>query len=66
MTSRERERAVKAEGAARRAAANAQGRIYIAYGITHGLSGYQRNKCQCQTCVGANTESMRQYRARRR
>jgi len=55
-------RARRAQARAMRDAVRAEGREYVAAGITHGLYGYQTHKCRCLICKVANAESSAKYR----
>ena len=52
-------RAMRARGRARREAAAAEGRLYVAAGIRHGLYAYQTHGCRCLLCRLANAAKHR-------
>lgn len=58
------QRDYRARARARRDAAEADGKRYVAQGIRHGLSGYQVHACRCLACRSANAASTAEYRAR--
>lgn len=47
---------------ARRDAARAEGREYVAAVVKHGLYAYQNHSCRCLTCKLANAQSSAKYR----
>lgn len=58
----ERTRMYRQAARLRRDAARAEGREYVAAGITHGLSGYQAHACRCLVCKVANAQASAKYR----
>jgi hypothetical protein len=52
----------RAQARARRDAARAKGREYVAAVVNHGLYAYQNHSCRCLTCKLANAQASAKYR----
>lgn len=52
----------RARARARRDAARAEGREYVAAVVKHGLYAYQNHSCRCLTCKLANAQASAKYR----
>jgi len=49
-----------------REAVEAQGRVFVVEGVTHGANAYRNHGCRCEVCVSAkHAQRAEEYRRRR-